>query len=205
MRLSPELYDRCLQWGNELADHYARGGSPQSRAYSSHGMEADPIGLSKSKAAECVFALFFGLDPDLVIDWDVNVPDAGFDVLVGDMTKVDVKQVDPHDEYLIWPVRKTSLFDSKNFNVLAAVETEGADGECRGWIGKRSFRRCRLIAGEDHRLTTGTRYMAIVDLHRMGVFPGYADDPREHYCWCGEWGAFGHRDQWWCDEHRPVK
>lgn len=198
--MTPRVFERCEEWGSGLAGHYADGGSPQSRALSSHGAESNPELLRDAKVAECCLAMHFGFDPEKVIDWTVYRPDRGWDLLV-DLTKVDAKQVGVNDRFLIWPVRKKNIFDSKDFHVLVAVRTKGRWGQCCGWIGKKQFRRRWQIADEVHLLTEGTPYIELDGLHRMGIFPGHSDDPREHYCWCGEWGSRGTPSGWFCARH----
>jgi hypothetical protein len=214
--LPVDVIRACERYGRDLAEHYARGGSPQSRAVSSHGAESNPELLCDSKIGECIGALDFGLDPKRGVKWIADHPDDGYDLLDG-QTRIDVKQCPLHYRYLIWPLYKNGFFDDKKFDVLVLVKTEivridgevvSARGYCRGWIGKATFRAKRLIAPADHVLDEGTRHMHEQNLHRMGIFPGRSDDPREHYCWCGEWGTYGasarHPERpSYCLKHRP--
>jgi hypothetical protein len=194
--LSDSLVWRCQAWGRQMVDRYASGS--RSLRYSSHGAERNPVLHATSKIAECVFALDMGLDPGSALDWGGS-PDHGYDVVVG-RTCVDVKQSGMNSRYLIWPTKKNGMFDSKSFHVLVLVKTDiererdgerrimAARGYCAGWIGKRSFALRHQVAGADHKLDQGTRYMPQSRLHRMDVFPGRG----LVFCFCGE-AACEHR------------
>lgn len=208
IEVPPELVRRCEEWGPWFVEHLAKGGSPHTLALASHGAETNPVLQAQSKIAECIFALHMDLDPDSAVGWFSEQPDDTWDVLVGE-TRVDVKGTGLNSHFLIWPIRKNPTFDKKRFHVLALVKTDGTRGYVHGWIGKRSFRRGREIAGPGHPLTEGTRFMHEDKLHRMSIFPGLSTDWREHYCFCGEWGSNGsdvtlrkdRTGQWHCAEH----
>jgi hypothetical protein len=194
--LADSLVWRCQAWGRQMVNRYASGS--RSLKYSSHGAERNPVLIASSKIAECVFALDMHLDPYTALDWGGS-PDAGHDVAVG-KTRVDVKQSGLHSRYLIWPIKKNDMFEGKDFHVLVLVKTDiererdgerrimAARGFCAGWIGKQSFTVRHRVAGENHRLDRGTRYMTESELHRMDVFPGRGPA----YCFCGE-AACEHR------------
>ena len=214
IELPPDLVRDCDQWGHWIVAHYAGGGSSQSRAFSSHGAENNPVLQSNSKIAECIFALHMNMDPRQAVRSSLE----SWDIKVG-QTLVDVKRTELDNKFLIWPINKNPIYATKHFHVLALVKTASqrdaggaainASGYVRGWIGKRSFAARRQIAGPAHKLTEGTWHMHEDLLHRVGIFPGLSDDWREHYCHCGEWGAFGFNvslrkgqlGTWYCAEH----
>lgn len=211
-KLPSELCSQCWEFGQAMVVHYAGGGSPRSRAVSSHGAESNPVLHAESKVAECVAAMHFELFPGVALKWVANNADRGWDLIVA-RTRVDVKQVSCGKRYLLWPIKKNEFFDDKEFDVLMLVETEtsmiagnpvgSARGFVAGWISKRRFRREREVAGDGHALDPGTRYIEKSKLQRVGVFPGRSDDPREHYCWCGEPGWLGYPGgRWFCPAHK---
>ena len=164
-RLPSSLVEKCRQFGVDLADHYRGGGSPNSRAVSTHGMQDNPDGLAASKMAECMFCLRFGVDP-LALPWSLRA-DPGWDIVVFGQ-RVDVKSTWLHGKFLIWPMGKNHLFDAKQFDMLALVKLERDEktkaratgaGVISGWIPKRDFRQRRMVAGNDHALDAGARYM----------------------------------------------
>lgn len=211
--LDPDLAERCWRFGLALARKYEE--TPAATALSMLGIERDPRKLAESKVGECVSALHFGLDPSAVILWSVAGPDGGDDMLAG-RTLLDTKNTRPRYEYLFWPIAKRHIFWDKNFHVLVLTKARlvladddsvaVAAGHCVGWLGKKEFwARHRtapdgLRPGCEHHLLPGTWYVHQDRIHRMGTFPGRpCDDPRETYCWCGEWGSHhGHL----CAEHQ---
>jgi hypothetical protein len=205
--LQEHVVKRCREYGKQSV----RRGSHKN-AYSYRGAENDPALLAASKAAECICAEHFGLDVFSAVNFEIGQPDAGADVVVG-LVSVDVKAIDPHDNYLLWPLRKNKIYAGKKFNVMVLVEVCEAQGECVGWMGKAEFFRRKRVADETSRLDVGTWHLHREQLHRMGVFPGRPFDgvsPFEHYCRCGEWGSFGYESPqpkelhgWYCKEHRP--
>lgn len=210
--LDPDLAERCWQFGLVLAKDYERKGRTE---LSMLGIETDPRKLAEAKAGECVAALHLGLDPNVVILWSVGVPEGGDDMLAG-RTLLDTKNTQPRYEYLFWPIAKNHIFWKKNFHVLVLTKAclvladdrsvAIAAGHCVGWLGKKEFWARHRTAPEglrpgcEHHLLPGTWYVHQERIHRMGTFPGRpCDDPRETYCWCGEWGSHpGHL----CAEHR---
>lgn len=221
IELPLELAQKCDDFAQRLVAHYAQGGSPQSRAFSSHGAESNPLLLCEAKVGECVFALHMEQDPHSRLNWAGDRPDSDYDIAIG-RTLVDVKQTGLYGSFLIWPINKNRIFDSKDFHVLALTKTSvvrDADGKIvvargyvEGWSGKQWFRLRRKIAPDGpagKKLDVGTRYLPVDFLHRMAVFPGHSTDEREHYCWCGEWGSRGKHvslregkpGDWSCEPH----
>jgi hypothetical protein len=93
--------------------------------------------------------MHFGLDPDATIDWVIGRPDVGSDLTIG-RTKIDVKPVDLHDQFLICRcARRTS--STARTSMSCWPFTLGRHGECRGWTGKQTFkRRCRMAVRRIH-------------------------------------------------------
>ena len=207
--LGSELAQRCNEYGVQAVKSRSH-----SNPYSYRGAEDDAELLAASKAAECVCAMHFEQPPLTAVRWLIGEPDQGDDLMVG-QTLIDVKSVDYHDQFLIWSLGKSEqVYLRKRFHVMVMVAVEmvadDAWGECRGWIGKREFLWRKRIADQGSRLDVGTWHLHQNELHRMAAFPGcVADEPFEHYCWCGEWGTYGHHAPlpkphgYFCKEHRP--
>jgi hypothetical protein len=170
--LPSDLLGACVRYGKTLRAHYASGGSPQSRAFSSHGAENNPILLGESKMAECIFCMEAGLNPREALKWSVDHPDGDYDCLLRQV-RVDVKYTGINSRYLIWPINKNPIFDSKGFDALVLIKLDGDRGRgfVQGWMTKASFRKLRSIAGPGHKLDAGTRYVDQDLLLDMAKFP----------------------------------
>lgn len=99
-------------FAERLIQHYAAGGSPQSRAVSGHrGTESDLRRQWQGKTGECAFALHIGQDPSTAVKWGMD-PDKGADVRLPDGQSVDVKTTPPRYK-LIWSNNVNDLYQKK--------------------------------------------------------------------------------------------
>jgi hypothetical protein len=183
---------RCVAFGHEIVRRYAAGLTPQSRAFSSHGAESNVELQIESKMAECIFAVSLGLpvDPlfgDSTRSWDVQTK----------RSLVDVKQTGLNGRYLIWPLNKNEIFASKRFDLLALVKNRGNRGAPVGWITKQDFALKKLVAGERHKLTSGTWHVGDDELMPMSLLPGH-EDPIAKFFGEAIWRAMceADRDSW---------
>lgn len=192
------LVDRAIEWGRASVMGYRSGEKEASRQFARPGIAESLDAQAMGRLGEIAFCLWAGVDPNEVLDWGKR-PDRGYDMLLG-KARIDVKT--SGTDCLIWPVTKNNFLDSAPIDifVLAGAE-ERPLIYLLGWVSKRFFVRRHLSADEAHRFDTGTKYLPADHLHRMGVFPGRSDDPREHYCWCGEWGSRGKHETWLCEMH----
>jgi hypothetical protein len=162
LELGIDLCQKCWKFGIDLTNHYEAGGSPQSLVFSSHGAERNPCLIAESKAAECICSVRLGLDPFTAVKWSIGVPDNGFDLLSAGK-KIDVKAIGLSDSYLIWPVRKNAIYETKDFDVMICVTVENDFlyfwGDAVGWIGKAEFANLKKIAGKNGPLTAGTWHL----------------------------------------------
>jgi len=217
---------RCWQYGQWLVQHYASGGSPNSRAVSgSRGTESNVERQMQGKLGEVAVALYCSYAPGTHVKWERAGGDAGFDLLIRS-TKVDVKTTFPPFK-LIWSNTVNNLWTQKRFDALVSVSVERGDWEncyIEGWISKREFFNKKQIAdGCNCNLEKGTWFMDKRELNcidellttkKMPGFVGYDEnDLFSHYCHCGKWGSFGFGVQlrkdklgkWYCAEHAPTK
>lgn len=140
---------------------YRAGRCESSRAVSSHGAEHDNWLQAKAKMAECAFAIWAGADPVEVVRWEAG-PDTGADVVLAGI-RFDVKWMQGHGRFLIWPIRKAAIYDTKQFDAFVAVRGDGPCQQVIGWISKRQFRDKHHVAGEGHKLTFGTWYLDLAE------------------------------------------
>ena len=163
--LSDDLIKRCQTFGQSFIDNYAAGNNAVSHAVSSHGADTDAPLQADSKAAECVAAIWLGLDPSTAVKWETKADD-GCDLVVGQV-RIDVKWINSWDKYLSWPVKKTSFFEQKNFHLLLLVMGE-KEKWVDSWISKKAFLASHKVADSKHKLTAGTWYVEpseLCDLH----------------------------------------
>lgn len=210
VKLPPDLCKRCWGFGNAVVDRFNRGQKPESMYYATHGFDKNVGGWAQSKMAECAFALWATVNPD-ELNWSDEADRGrrgGGDLTVG-RAKVQVKHTAMTSRLLMWPANKIGRFDKEEFHILVLVKGAEPEFLIKGWVGKEFFRRRHKVS-DGAKVTVGNWIMDEDDLHRMGVFPGRSDDEREHYCWCGEWGSFGHGvslrhgkpGAWFCREHK---
>jgi hypothetical protein len=157
--LPSDWIENCWKHARRMVADYQAGKHARSLAVSSHGAENDIRLQAWAKMAEVAFALWCGCDPGVVVGWSGEI-DPGFDVFC--KIKFDVKHT-AHGRRLIWPINKNDFFDSKNFDALVLVCGEPPLFTIWKWMPKEEFRKRRLIAGEGHDLTPGTRYMEAKD------------------------------------------
>jgi len=149
--LKDALWIRCLAEGEAIVSGYANSMSERSRAVSTHGAERNAFLQAQAKAAECIFALTFGFAVEPVF----RDSHRAYDFLLG-AVRVDVKRTDIVGRYLIWPIGKNAIFESKGFDALALVKNDGPRGWVQGFIGKAEFRQLKSVAGSGHKLDPGT-------------------------------------------------
>jgi hypothetical protein len=188
-----ELRDRCIDYGDAKIEEAKRNPNSRSASVAWGDALTNPDVWTRSKIAECAACLYFELDPVPTLRWGQGT-DPGWDFPVqvpGGWPLVDVKET--HTKTLFWPIYKNSFFDQEPFHILisATAEIGLSYATIHGWLSKGEFRARRIVSrglrGEPKE--PGTRYVPHERLHRMAIFPGRADDPREHYCWCGDWVA----------------
>ena len=172
IKLDEQITERCVTFANALVRRYANGETPQSLAFSSHGMEKDQLGQARAKMAECILAVWLGAPLDPLFDrslrpWDMRTR----------LVRIDVKQTKLNGRYLIWPLRKNSIFADKDFDVLALVKNDWNIGFPQGWIKKWEFFRLKSEAGPDHKLTCGTWFVDEELLEDMADLPGCDAEP----------------------------
>jgi hypothetical protein len=149
-KLPSDVDEQCRLFGLRTRAHYARAGSPYSRAVSSHGMHDNSEGLADAKRGECIFALHMNLDPLIIVNWSVERPDTGCDFII-DGFRINVKRTSFAGDRLIWPPNKWRFFDDEQFDLLVLTKTRLADDGCgegyaAGWCDKQIFRRRHAIA-----------------------------------------------------------
>lgn len=166
IKLPSDLLERCAGHGEQMAADYAAGMSPNSRAVSSHGMEANGPALGVAKMAECAFALWAGMDPLAHVSWERRA-DGGCDLLIPPRCRVDVKNTKMDRRFLIWPINKRGFYQEKQFDVLVLVKDDIPSFLVRGWISKQDFFIQHDEAPEGHKLTPGTWFMDESDLMAM--------------------------------------
>ena len=212
--------ERSKDYGQRRVADYDAGGSPMSGSRSGPwGAEKDPVRQTQSRIGEVAFALWVGLDPDTALKWEPERKDGdgGSDVQVPGGYRVDVKTTLPPRK-LIWSMAVNDLYEKAKFDVLVSISIAEDDyQQCwlEGVVSKAKFSRDKQVAdGKNSRLDPGTWFMdkselADVSLALCGAV--YRDTRGRflHYCWCGEWGAFGEGaiggrlGTWYCAEHRP--
>jgi hypothetical protein len=155
--LPDRLRVRCERYGQEVVRSYAAGLNPASRAVSSHGAERDWDLQARAKMAEVACCLYFGIDPETALNWSQHC-DSGFDLdWLG--LRIDVKVMHAGSSFLIWPVNKRHIFDSKRFDVFVLVEERLPEFALCGFMRKGDFRARKREAGEGHKLTPGTWFV----------------------------------------------
>jgi hypothetical protein len=163
--LPNEVIERCKKHGQAIVDAYLRGDNPRSRSVSSHGADTDPHLQAEAKAAECAACLWAGLSIDQ-LNWS-NHADAGFDIVLC-KRKIDIKANGFNDHYLIWPVRKTELFEDKDFDAFLLVKSNlnANRFHIHKWISKKAFRRDHQVAMGGG-LTPGTWCVHETNMHEI--------------------------------------
>jgi hypothetical protein len=170
--LPDALISRCQRFGEETVRGYANGWNENSRAVSSHGAESNARLQAFARMGECGFCLWTGQDPETALNWS-GYCDAGYDLLWR-RARFDVKTIAVSKVYLIWPIRKNGIYDSKNFDILALVKVAPPICIMAGWISKSDFAKQHETAGRGHRLDEGTWYLSEA---RLNAFAGGIFDP----------------------------
>lgn len=215
--LEKAVIDRCYEFAHQIVSNYVGGHNDRSRSVSSHGADVDIELQARAKMAECAFAIWARIGIERV-SWMLG-PDNGADFTVRANLRVDIKHTGLRSRYLIWPLRKNALFESKQFDAIVLVKSEADLFEISGWISKIEFSRRKLTAAEGHALTAGTWYVPeeILSepnhLSRSGFVGHNKHGLWVHYCHCGAWGAHGYGEmgwnmryenvKWYCAKHRP--
>ena len=183
--LPPDIIKRCQEFGAGVVSRFKNGQKDASLFYATHGFESDERGWALSKMAECAAALWFDMSVEC-LNWTEKADE--HDLVVG-QTKIQVKHTAFTSRVLLWPFNKIDRFD-EDFNVLLLVKGDERNFLLAGWIGKESYRRRHLVSNGT-KVSKGSWILDQDELHRMNIFPGRSDDPRKHYCWCGEWASRG--------------
>lgn len=170
VKVPATLMDRCQQFAGRMVNDYSAGRNQASLEVSSHGAERNVELQMEAKAAECAFAIWAGLDPINDVHWERR-PDSGFDLAI-DRYRIDVKHTYSHYKYLIWPVNKRHIFESKPFNALVLVKGENGRYCVSCWMLKSMFRLICREANEGDPLTPGTWYIHQADCWPMDLFTG---------------------------------
>lgn len=163
VQVPPSYVSRGRQYGLDLVAHYAAGGSPASRARSGdRGTESNPVLQARGKIGEVAVAIYFELDIETAVKWDVRFADSGSDITLANGVRLDVKTTLPPFN-LIWSRTINDLYWQKKFDVLVAVSIEEADFSCchiEGWITKGGFYLHKQISdGVSPRLESGTWFV----------------------------------------------
>jgi hypothetical protein len=120
---------------------------------------ANPFLQANSKAAEVVYCLWRGLDPDKELNWGTSKTDPGHDLW--DTMKVDVKHITWNKLCLIWHIGKNDEFWDYDFDGLVLVEG-GSDDFINneftvvGGVSKKEFWDTKRIAGQENTLNIGS-------------------------------------------------
>ncbi|KYK50087.1 hypothetical protein A1D31_22510 [Bradyrhizobium liaoningense] len=175
VRVPPSYVARGRQFGSDLVAHYAAGGSPQSRARSGdRGTEANPILQAQGKIGEIATAIYFGLDVETSVKWDISRPDPGFDITLRSGLRLDAKTTLPPFK-LCWSRHINDLYWQKQFDALVAVSIEERDWSCchiEGWISKGGFFYQKQIAnGANCGLERGTWFVDKAILSNISDLP----------------------------------
>jgi hypothetical protein len=149
------------RYGLRVVNGYSDGRNPESLSVSSRGAEKNVALQAHARMAECAGCLHFGLDPTTALDWS-QFCDNGYDFIYAGV-RWDVKAT-RNGHYLIWPVNKRDIFDSKQFDDLILIRGVQPTFTIAGFILKSVFREEHRVAGGGHVLDRGTWYMDEEDL-----------------------------------------
>src|SRR5207253_1957059 len=115
IKLPNDLVKRSWDQGRRIVAAYQRGENAASLAVSSHGAEDDAELQAKARMAECAYCVWAKLDPSTALQWGDRC-DPGWDVKHLGL-RVDVKRTHGNGRYLLWPVNKRQIFESKPFHL----------------------------------------------------------------------------------------
>jgi len=155
IELPLEVQKRCRDYAGLIVRDYASGWNSRSRSVSSHDAESNIELQELARMAECAFCVWLGQSVE-GLNWSRHC-DSGYDTAT-EMGRADVKHT-KGGRYLIWPIRKNHLFETKQFDVLVLVVGGPDVFEVAGWIPKEGFWQRHEIASEGHKLFPGTWFM----------------------------------------------
>lgn len=161
VKLPPDWIERSREWGARVVTDYASGWNAKSRAVSCFDAERNIVLQSKAKMCECAFALWAGIDPQR-LHWERYCDDGADVTWLG--KRWDVKATGINSRFLIWPIAKNHIFESKRFDNLVLVKHDEPSFVISGWISKEEFRANHQVAGAGHKLFPGTWYMDQIQL-----------------------------------------
>lgn len=159
--------ERSFSFGLEQAAFYAANPRATIRS-GGRGTEKNPKRLAQGRVGECAAALYFSLDPDFALKWEM-IADDGHDLQLPNGLLADVKTTFPHYN-LIWSNAVNDLYVQKNFHVLISVSIE-ENHFCNcfidGFIDKMAFYVMRRIADgiERPKLEPGTWWLPKRELY----------------------------------------
>ena len=160
--LPRDFIDKSMQWAQQVVDDYASGRNAKSRAVTCFDAHANVDLQAKARMAECAFALWCGCDPFYALRWERTCDD-GSD-LFWRGKRWDVKATKLSGRYLIWPIAKNHIYDSKRFDMLVLVKHQCPQFEIAGFVSKAEFRERKKVAPADHALFVGTWHLHESDL-----------------------------------------
>lgn len=160
--LPAEFVDMSWGWARRLVEDYAAGRNANSRAVTCFDAHSNTELQARAKMSECAFALFAGADPKYAIHWG-RESDGGNDLnWRGKLW--DVKATSMRGRFLIWPIAKNHIFESKRFDCLVLVKNEPPLFVVAGWIPKKEFAERKRVATENHKLFPGTWHLDETEL-----------------------------------------
>ena len=154
--LPDEWIKRSREWGARVVADYADGRNARSRAVSCFDAESNIELQAKAKMCECAFALWAGIDPSRC-HWERHCDDGADSTWLG--RRWDIKATRINGRFLIWPIAKNHIFESKRFDHLVLVKHDEPRFVIAGWVSKQEFSKNHKVAGEGHKLFPGTWYM----------------------------------------------
>lgn len=173
--LPNKFVKKCDDWAEELL---RKGLSDYARAQASHGIEGDFGGQALAKAAEIIFCIDVGIDPEKELLWRVlkkHEKKPHHDVIFG--LRIDIKESWIDAQYLIWAINKIKDFPTREIDALALVKVhrlgDAIKGYTKGWVRKERFEREHFVVPKDFivRLQPGTWAMHEDKLDPIALLP----------------------------------
>jgi hypothetical protein len=146
----------CREYAEKVVVDYANGRNAKSRAVTCFDAHDNITLQATAKMCECAFAVWAGMDPAR-LNWS-GFCDNGTDI-IWRSKRWDIKATKIGGQYLIWPITKNEIYDSKQFDCLALVKFAVPTFELAGWISKGEFSATHEIATDGHKLFSGTWYV----------------------------------------------
>jgi hypothetical protein len=162
-------HQRARDWGEAIAEWCRDRPSYPTLI---NDIDRQPKVMAHGKKGEVAFALMNDLDPDVDVDWKINVG-PHYDVILN-CRRVDVKTVLGLYPVcsLIWPINKwPEEFERNGFDVLALMGGLGSEFHWYGWASKDQFRAEHEIAPVGGKLVAGTPHMLSTVLELPVVWP----------------------------------